>query len=74
MYIKVKKRWQLVFDFLMILIGTIIMGFAFSIFLEPNDISTGGMWLVKAFLIVLALPLGLVFARILTDNNFRKSS
>ena len=42
MYIKVKKRWQLVFDFLMILIGTIIMGFAFSIFLEPNDISTGG--------------------------------
>ena len=42
MYIKVKKKWQLVFDFLMILIGTIIMGFAFSIFLEPNDISTGG--------------------------------
>lgn len=43
-------------------------------FLALNDISTGGMWLVKAFLIVLSLPLGLVFARILTDNNFRKSS
>lgn len=39
-----------------------------------NDISTGGLWLTKAFLIVLALPLGLIFARILTDNNFRKSS
>ncbi|MBP3243406.1 MAG: threonine/serine exporter family protein [Ruminococcus sp.] len=39
-----------------------------------NDISTGGLWLSKAFLIVLALPLGLIFARIFTDNNFRKSS
>lgn len=39
-----------------------------------NDISTGGLWLTKAFLIVLAIPLGLIFARILTDNNFRKSS
>ncbi len=42
MYIKVKKKWQLVFDYAMILIGTILMGFAFSIFLEPNNISTGG--------------------------------
>lgn len=42
MYIKVKKKWQLVIDFLMILIGTMLMGFAFSIFLEPNNISTGG--------------------------------
>jgi hypothetical protein rflaF_12334 len=39
-----------------------------------NDIATGGLWLSKAFLIVLALPLGLIFARILTDTNFRKSS
>ena len=39
-----------------------------------NNIADGGMWLVKAFLIVLALPLGLIAARILTDNNFRKSS
>ena len=42
MYIKVKKNWQLVFDFAMILLGTILMGFSFSIFLEPNNISTGG--------------------------------
>lgn len=42
MYIKVKKKWQLVFEFAMILLGTMLMGFAFSIFLEPNNISTGG--------------------------------
>lgn len=39
-----------------------------------GDITDGFTWLVKAFLIVLALPLGLVFARILTDKNFRKIS
>lgn len=39
-----------------------------------NDISTGALWLTKAILIVMALSLGLVFARILTDNNFRKVS
>ena len=39
-----------------------------------GDVADGIMWLIKAFLIVLALPLGLIFARILTDNNFRKSS
>lgn len=43
-------------------------------FIGLNDIATGGLWLSKAFLIVLALPLGLIFARILTDTNFRKSS
>ena len=43
-------------------------------FIVLNDISTGALWLTKAFLIVLALPLGLIAARILTDNNFRKSS
>lgn len=43
-------------------------------FIGQNNIADGGMWLVKAFLIVLALPLGLIAARILTDNNFRKSS
>lgn len=42
MYIKVKRKWQLAFEFAMILLGTILMGFAFSIFLEPNNISTGG--------------------------------
>ncbi|MBR6393653.1 MAG: threonine/serine exporter family protein [Ruminococcus sp.] len=39
-----------------------------------NDVSTGALWLSKAVLIVTALPLGLICARILTDNNFRKSS
>ena len=43
-------------------------------FIARNDIGTGGLWLSKAFLIVAALPLGLVFARIFTDQNFRKSS
>lgn len=43
-------------------------------FMGLSDVSTGAAWLTKAFLIVLALPLGLVFARILTDTNFRKSS
>ena len=39
-----------------------------------NDITSGAMWLTKAVIIVTALPLGLIFARILTDKNFRKSS
>lgn len=39
-----------------------------------NDISTGGLWLTKALFIVMALPLGLVAARILTDSYFRHSS
>lgn len=43
-------------------------------FIAINDIATGTLWISKAALIVLALPLGLIFARILTDNNFRKSS
>ena len=42
MYIKTSKRWQSVLDFSMIVLGTLIMGFAFSVFLEPNNISTGG--------------------------------
>ena len=42
MFIKASKRWQNVLVFSMIVLGTLIMGFAFSIFLEPNSISTGG--------------------------------
>lgn len=38
------------------------------------DISTGGVWMTKALLVITALPLGLIAARILTDVNFRKSS
>lgn len=43
-------------------------------YLGAYDIANGGMWLTKAFLIIVLLPLGLIFARIFTDNNFRKSS
>ena len=42
MYFNINKKWQFVFDILMIALGTFVMGFAFSIFLEPNSISTGG--------------------------------
>lgn len=42
MFVKVNKKWQIVLDIFMIVLGTFIMGFAFSIFLEPNNISTGG--------------------------------
>ena len=42
MYFNISKKWQFVFDLLMVVVGTFVMGFAFSIFLEPNSISTGG--------------------------------
>jgi len=43
-------------------------------FLGTNNFGEGGEWLVKAFMIIVSLPLGLIFARILTDNNFRTRS
>ena len=43
-------------------------------YFAQNNINDGAMWITKAILIVIALPLGLIFARIFTDNNFRKSS
>ena len=43
-------------------------------YIALNDIQTGALWITKALLIVAALPLGLIFARILTDKNFRQSS
>ena len=42
MYIKTNKKWQSVLDYSMIVLGTLIMGFSFSVFLEPNNISVGG--------------------------------
>jgi len=42
MYININKKWQLALEFIMIVLGTFIMGISFSIFLEPNNISTGG--------------------------------
>ena len=43
-------------------------------FIGLGETSEGASWLIRAALLILALPLGLIFARILTDNNFRKSS
>ena len=37
-----KKQFIFYIDFIMIAIGTAIMGIAFSVFMEPNAISTGG--------------------------------
>ena len=42
MFINVKKKWQPILDCAMIVIGCFIMGFAFSVFFEPNHLSTGG--------------------------------
>ena len=42
MYIKTNKKWQSALEYSMIILGTLIMGFSFSVFLEPNDISVGG--------------------------------
>lgn len=36
------KTWRFVIDILMIILGTLVMGFAFSVFLTPHNISTGG--------------------------------
>ena len=38
------------------------------------NMTEANQWLVAASLIVLALPLGLIFARILTDKDFRHCS
>ena len=42
MYIKTNRKWQSALEYSMIIFGTLIMGFSFSIFLEPNNISVGG--------------------------------
>ena len=36
-----------------------------------SNVADGSIWLTKAILIVVALPLGLVAARLCTDSNFR---
>ena len=35
------------------------------------DLNSAASWLASALLIILALPLGLIFARIITDKTFR---
>ena len=80
MYIKASRKWQLWLEILMVVLGTVVMGFAFSVFLEPNEISTGGfsalsmvisVWLGKIGLksvptsaIYLVLNIGLYFLNI----------
>lgn len=36
-----------------------------------STMSIGANWFIQSLLIVLALPMGLIFARILTDPSFR---
>lgn len=43
-------------------------------FFSQADFATGLNWFAKAVIVVVSLPLGLVFARIMTDKNFRKST
>lgn len=39
-----------------------------------TSIDTGAFWFTEALLIITALPLGLIFARIITDKTFRRCS
>lgn len=41
-------------------------------YLGAMNLTEAGTWLISAILIVLALPVGLIFARILTDGSFRR--
>ena len=82
MYIKASRKWQLWLEMLMVVLGTVVMGFGFSVFLEPNEISTGGfsalsmvisVWLGKIGLknvptsaIYLVLNIGLYFLALKT--------
>lgn len=42
--------------------------------LGTNNFTVGGAWLIKAIMIVVALPLGLATARILTDKKWRHTN
>lgn len=61
MYIKVSKNWQFVLDVAMIILGCFIMGFAFSFFLEPNNISTGGFSGLSMIINTLLKNVGITF-------------
>lgn len=59
MFINLNKKWRWVIDILMIVVGTFVMGFAFSVFLEPNNISTGGFsglsMIIKSILVKMGI-------------------
>lgn len=59
MYIKATRKWQFTLEIVMVIIGTLLMGFAFSVFLEPNDISTGGFSALSMVINVLFNKIGL---------------
>ena len=43
-------------------------------FFALENYSEGSFWFTKAFMVICALSLGLIFARILSDKNFRTGS
>lgn len=61
MYLKINKKWQFFIDIVMIVLGTVVMGFAFSVFLEPNNISTGGFSGLSMIIVSLLSKIGIKF-------------
>lgn len=61
MYINVNKKWQPILDGVMIVFGCFVMGFAFSVFFEPNNISTGGFSGIAMMLSSLFRRMGVKF-------------
>lgn len=61
MFIKANKRCQLLLEFSMIVLGTLIMGFSFSVFLEPNNISTGGFSALSMIVNAILFKIGIKF-------------
>lgn len=59
MYIKASKKWQFWLEVAMVIFGTFVMGFAFSVFLEPNEISTGGFSALSMIISVLLGKIGI---------------
>ena len=61
MFINVKRRWQGILEYLMIVVGCFIMGFAFSVFMEPRNISSGGFSGIALIVNVILNNLGITF-------------
>ncbi len=61
MYIKASKKTQFLLDIVMVCLGTIVMGFAFSFFLSPNNISTGGFSGLAMIINELLSKIGITF-------------
>lgn len=61
MYINVNKKWQPILDGAMIVVGCFVMGFAISIFFQPNDLSTGGFTGIAMIINTLLHKAGVTF-------------